>query len=340
MSGTTKVTGPGDILQIFGGIQATGVLTAALKLGLFAAIDRGAGDADAVARSIECPARTTRILLDATVAIGLVEKKGATYALTSAASNHLVPGKPQYVGDVANIFSSSMIWTELAHLDAVVRNGGTLLAEHAETEKNPFWEMFAQSSAAMAMPTAQAIVGLLGEHLAKKPKARVLDVAAGSGIHGYTLAKAVPTVELTQIDWPNVLEKSKAWQDRLGVDAARVTRIAGSFFDVDWKGPYDVVLLCNVYHHFDDATCVTITKKAAQALAPGGKLVVEEFLYDPEIANPMGAMFGVLMMAWTRKGQTYAASDIARWAKEAGLGAAHVEPSRTGPSSLVIVDKG
>ena len=53
----------------------------------------------------------------------------------------------------------------------MVRNGGTLLAEHAETEKNPFWEMFAQSSAAMAMPTAQAIVGLLGEHLAKKPKA-------------------------------------------------------------------------------------------------------------------------------------------------------------------------
>ena len=124
------------------------------------------------------------------------------------------------------------------------------------------------------------------------------------------------------------------------MEEARVTRIAGSFFDVDWKGPYDVVLLCNVYHHFDDATCVAITKKAAQALAPGGKLVVEEFLYDPEIGNPMGAMFGVIMMAWTHKGQTYAATDIARWGQQCGLGAAHVEPSRTGPSSLVIMDKG
>lgn len=218
MSGTTKVTGPGDIMQIFGGIQATGVLTAALKLGVFAAMERGATDADAIAKAIECPERTTRVLLDATVAIGLVEKKGTTYALTPVASNHLVPGKPQYLGDAANIFSSPMIWGELAHLDAVVRNGGTLLTEHAETAKNPFWEMFAQSSAAMATPTAHAIVGLVGEHLKKKPNARVLDVAAGSGIHGYTI-------------------------------------------------------------------------------------------------------------------------DIARWGKECGLGAAHVEPSRTGPSSLVVMDK-
>jgi hypothetical protein len=41
-----------------------------------------------------------------------------------------------------------------------------------------------------------------------------------------------------------------------------------------------------------------------------------------------------------RKGQTYAATDIARWAKEAGLSTAiHVEASKTGPSSHVIVDK-
>jgi 2-polyprenyl-3-methyl-5-hydroxy-6-metoxy-1,4-benzoquinol methylase len=339
MSGTNKVTGPADIMQIFGGVQATGVLTAGIKLGLFGAIDRGASDVDAVARATECPARTTRILLDATVAIGLVEKKGTTYSLTAAARDHLVPGKPQYLGDVANIFSNPMLWHEFGRLDAVARHDGTLLESHAETEKNPFWETFAQSSAALAMPTGQQLAELLGEHLAKKPKARVLDVAAGSGIHGYSLAKAVPTVELTQIDWPNVLEKSKVWQDRMGVEAARVSRIPGSFFEVDWKGPYDVVTLCNVYHHFDDPTCLTITKKAAAALAPGGKLVVEEFLYDAEIANPMGAMFAVIMMAWSRKGQTYSAGDITRWAKESGLGASHVEPNRAGPSSLMIIDK-
>jgi hypothetical protein len=94
-------------------------LNAAVKLGVFGAIDRGAHDAAAIARALECPPRSTRILLDAL----------------------------------------------------------TLRADHAETPGNPFWESFARSSAAMAFPAAMALDRILADHLASKPKAKVLDVA-------------------------------------------------------------------------------------------------------------------------------------------------------------------
>jgi 2-polyprenyl-3-methyl-5-hydroxy-6-metoxy-1,4-benzoquinol methylase len=329
---------PGTIFQLFGALQASAVLNAAVKLGVFGAIDRSAHEATAIARALECPPRSTRILLDALVAIGLVTKSGETYDATPLARDHLVPGKPMYVGDVANIFTSPMVWTEMARFDEVVRNDGTLRADHAETPGNPFWESFARSSAAMALPAAMALDGILGDHLASKPKAKVLDVAAGSGIFGATLAKR-PNVETTLLDWPNVLAESEVWLQRLGVDRSHVKTIAGDFFQVNWEGPHDVILLCNVLHHFDDATCAGILKKASNALAPGGKVAVLEFLYDAEIRNPMGAMFATLMLAWTRHGQTYSAGDIDRWSKAAGFASTRVVPLQGMPASYVIADK-
>lgn len=56
----------------------------------------------------------------------------------------------------------------------------------------------------MAFPASAALDGLLAAWIAgKKTKVRVLDIAAGSGIYGFTLAKHA-IVELTALDWPNV----------------------------------------------------------------------------------------------------------------------------------------
>jgi C-methyltransferase len=329
---------PGMIFQLLGALQASAVLNAAIQLGVFGVLDAGAQETEAIARGLDCPPRSTRILLDALVVTGLVTKDGDAYACTKVARDHLVVGKPMYVGHVANIFTAPMIWNEMSRFADVVRNDGTLRRDHAETPDHPFWSNFARSSAGMAFPLSAALDGLLADHLEPKTKASVLDVAAGSGIFGATLARR-PNVDVTLLDWPNVLAESDIWLDRLGTDRSRVKTIAGDFFSVSWDGPHDVVLLCNVLHHFDDATCAGIIRKAADALAPGGKLAVLEFLYDPELKNPAGAMFSILMLAWTRHGQTWSQGDIARWSKAAGLEPPRVVAQPGMPESFVLIDK-
>ena len=308
------------------------------RSGIFAAVAKGARTGPQIAEAIKAPARSTAVVLDGLAVLGLLAKSGASYTNTPLAEEHLVPGKPMYMGDMTGIFGSSMMWSGYARLTEAVKNDGTVMTEHAETPKNPFWEAFARSSASMAFPTAGMLAGMLGEWIAKKPKVRALDIAAGSGIYGLTLAKS-PNVDMTLLDWPNVLVETKKWAGRLEADPSRVHYIEGNLFDVDYNGPYDLVVLSHVYHHFDDATCLALTKKVASALAPGGRVAINDFIYDEALANPMGAMFRSTMLMWTRKGTTYTEADYRRWLGEAGLHVTEVRASQGMPSSVVVAEK-
>ncbi len=57
----------------------------------------------------------------------------------------------------------------------------------------------------------------------------------------------------------------------------RVVMQAGDALTDDLgESVYDLILMCNVVHHFDDAENRIVTEKAARALRPGGVLVIAE----------------------------------------------------------------
>lgn len=333
-----RAMGPEAIMQMMQGAVASAVLKAGVEVNAFGALEAGPLDAKGAASRIGAPERTTRILFDALAVLGLVVKADGKYALTPAARDHLVPGKPMYLGDVTNIFNGPMLWPALPQLAQAVKSGGTVMESHAETPAHPFWETFAQSSAAMAFPAAMALDAYVGAFLAGKPRARVLDVACGSGIVGLTLAKH-PNVEVTLLDWPNVLDKTKTWAQRLEADASRVKYLPGNFFEIDWKGPYDLVVLSHVYHHFDDATCRTITRKAAAALEADGRIAINDMVHDASLANPGATMFSVIMMLWTRKGEAFTLADYSRWLKDGGFAEPSVHPAPGMPASWMIAQR-
>ncbi len=207
------------------------------------------------------------------------------------------------MGDLAQIFTSSMFFSASDKVAEAVLHDGAVMAEHAETPGHSFW----RSSHGRRQPwpaSRRALDGLLAPWFAGRDKVRVLDIAAGSGLYGFTLASR-PNVHLTSLDWPNVLVETRRWAARAGVDPTRVRYIEGNLFEVDYQGPYDLILLSHVYHHFDAPTCAGLTKRVAASLAPGGRVAVQDFLYDTELKNPMGALFALSMLMWTRKGQTY-----------------------------------
>jgi 2-polyprenyl-3-methyl-5-hydroxy-6-metoxy-1,4-benzoquinol methylase len=329
--------GPQTIMNMFQAAQATAVLCSAVELGVFAQLADGGKDAAALARRVRCPERSARILLDALVALGLLGKERGTFRLTPAAETHLVPGTPGYIGDFAGLIGSQTLWTGLGRLSEAIRAGGTVLPDHAETPKHPFWETFAKSSGSLAIPAATALEGLLHEWIAQKSRVRVLDIATGSGIYGFTLLRRNANVELTALDWPNVLAETRQWAERLGVDRARVRYLEGDLFETEYGGPFDLVLLSHVYHHFAPTTCRALTRKVAEAVVPGGRIAVHDFLAGDD--NPGAAMFSVMMLAWTREGQAYSADDYRAWFREAGLKALGVHASAPLPTSFLFAEK-
>jgi 2-polyprenyl-3-methyl-5-hydroxy-6-metoxy-1,4-benzoquinol methylase len=148
---------------------------------------------------------------------------------------------------------------------------------------------------------------------------RILDVAAGHGLFGITLAERYPQAHITALDWPNVLAVAAEHARAAGV-AARHSLRPGSAFDTDWGGPYDVVLLTNFLHHFDLPTCRQLAAKAHAALAPGGRAITLEFIPEADRITPAStAIFALTMLATTAHGDAYTFAEYQKVFAEAGF---------------------
>src|SRR5471032_1331336 len=98
------------------------------------------------------------------------------------------------------------------------------------------WVTFARSMAPITTPAAEFIAQLTGMPQGKA--CRILDIAAGHGMYGITMAKHNPNAEVTAVDWPNVLEVAKEHAEAAGV-GARFSTQPGSAFDNDLGTGYD-----------------------------------------------------------------------------------------------------
>jgi 2-polyprenyl-3-methyl-5-hydroxy-6-metoxy-1,4-benzoquinol methylase len=189
-------------------------------------------------------------------------------------------------------------------LTAAVRRGGTAISDEGTvSHDNPIWVAFARAMGPMMQMPAQLLAGLIGGD--KAQPLRVLDVAAGHGLFGITIATHYPQAHVTALDWQNVLAVATENAARAKVADRHALR-PGSAFDVDWGGPYDIVLLTNFLHHFDVPTCEQLAAKALAALAPGGRALTLEFIPEPDrISPPPTATFALTMLATTAHGDAY-----------------------------------
>src|SRR5262249_47305828 len=142
--------------------------------------------------------------------------------------------------------------------------------EGTVSHDNPIWVAFAREMAPLMQMPARLLAGLAGGDGDAGRPLRVLDVAAGHGLFGITIAERHPQAHITALDWPNVLAVAEDDARGAGV-AGRYALRPGSAFDVDWGGPYDVVLLTNFLHHFDIPACEQLAARSYAALAPGGR---------------------------------------------------------------------
>jgi 2-polyprenyl-3-methyl-5-hydroxy-6-metoxy-1,4-benzoquinol methylase len=168
---------------------------------------------------------------------------------------------------------------------------------------------------------------------------RVLDIAAGHGLFGIEVAKQNPQAHVVSQDWAPVLEVAKNNAAKAGV-ADRFETLPGSAFDVEFGGPYDIVLLTNFLHHFDRATCVALLKKVHAALKPGGRVATLDFVPNEDrVSPPMAAAFALTMLASTASGDAYTFAEYKSMYEEAGFVKAMAQQVPGGPHTVVLGER-
>jgi 2-polyprenyl-3-methyl-5-hydroxy-6-metoxy-1,4-benzoquinol methylase len=181
---------------------------------------------------------------------------------------------------------------------------------------------------------AESVAALIAASAAKKWK--VLDVAAGHGLFGITVARHNPNAEIFAVDWPAVLAVARENASGAGV-AARHRTLPGSAFDVEFGTGYDVALVTNFLHHFDPPTCEILLRKVHAALAPGGFAVTVEFVPNEDRVSPaIPAMFPLTMLASTPAGDAYTYSDLERMFRNAGFRRSEIHALPPSPLSALV----
>jgi 2-polyprenyl-3-methyl-5-hydroxy-6-metoxy-1,4-benzoquinol methylase len=319
--------------------QKTEALRAAIELDLFTLIAAGHRTADKLAAVCEAAPRGVRILADYLTLLGFLQKRDDQYELTPDANVFLNRASPAYLGGVTEFLLTPQLRECFLHLAKAVRRGGTATSDEGTVSyDNPIWVAFARAMAPLMRPPAKLLVDLVGGD--QQQPLRVLDVAAGHGLFGLMIAERYPRARITALDWPNVLAVAVENGQRMGV-ADRLTLRPGSAFDIDWGGPYDLVLLTNFLHHFDVPGCEKLAAKALAALAPGGRAITLEFIPNPDrISPPMTATFALTMLASTAHGDAYTFAEYEQIFARAGFNRSEFHPLPPTAQQAVVSYKG
>jgi ubiquinone/menaquinone biosynthesis C-methylase UbiE len=305
--------------------ERTEALRTAIELDIFTQIASGNRTAAQLASVCQAAPRGIRILADFLTVCGFLRKNADQYELTADSEFYLNRRSPAYLGGTVDFLLTDQLRSCFHNLTAAVRRGGTAISEEGTVSyDNPIWVAFARAMAPLMYLPAKLLTNLIGGD-AGQPL-RVLDVAAGHGLFGITVAKAYPQSRITALDWPNVLAVAGENAGQAGV-AERHTLLPGSAFDVDWGGPYDIVLLTNFLHHFDIPTCEKVAKKAYASLAMGGRALTLDFIPEPDrVSPPSAANFALTMLATTAHGDAYTFAEYQQMFAKAGFGRSEFHP--------------
>jgi SAM-dependent methyltransferase len=121
--------------------------------------------------------------------------------------------------------------------------------------------------------------------------------------------------------------------------AGRYETIAGSAFEADFGGGYDLVLLTNFLHHFDPPTCESLLRKVHAALKPGGRAVTLEFVPNEDrVSPPIPASFSMMMLGSTPAGDAYTFPELDSMFRRAGFSGSRAH-SMPGPETVIVSRK-
>jgi SAM-dependent methyltransferase len=316
--------------------QRSAALKSAIDLDVFTAIDDGDKTTSALAARCRASERGMRILCDYLATIGLLTKSAGTYHLTPESASFLSTRSTAYLGTTARFLLRPELKHNFEALTEAVRRGGVPPSgDNSVADENPIWVEFARSMGPMMVPAAHAIADLVA---GTSGALNVLDIAAGHGLFGITIAQRNPLAQIVAADWPAVLEVASEHARSVQVQD-RYRTLPGDAFKVDFPNVFDVALVTNFLHHFDPLTCTNFLRKVYAALAPGGRVVVLEFVPNPDrVSPPVPARFSLAMLAGTPSGDAYTFAELQHQLEGAGFRNVSAHPSPT-PETILLAHK-
>jgi len=312
------------------------ILRAALELQIFAALKPAPKSAEALAKELTIDTRGAQVLLDALVGLELIEKREDRYRLGETAELYLVPTSPLFMGDYLNISEDlAKAWSGLTE---AIRTGKPAMEVNLDQKAEEFFPRLAATLFPMNYTTAQMAARDLKVDLLTAG-ARVLDIAAGSGVWSIPMAQQNKGVQVDVLDFPAVLSVTREFANRYEV-ANQYRYLEGNWRDVELeRAAYDIIILGHICHSEGWKLTEMLLSKCREALKSDGRLVIAEFMPNESRTEPAWPlMFAVNMYLLTTDGCVFSEKELIDLAVSKGYSEAfRLELPFWGKASPVVV---
>jgi len=306
---------PGIILNLRDRQYAAELIAAALlHFDLFSWLGENPGATpEKIGADLGMVARPLDVLLTLCRAYGfLASNSVGGVELTTTGREVLVSGSPWFLGAYyALIRDTPIVRTFLE----VLRNGapGSWQAKadgsdwHKSMLDPEFARGFTELMNCRGLVFGQALAAAVGPHLGARR--HLLDVGGGSGVDSSTMVAAHPQLSATVLEQAPVDAIVRGELARHGLED-RVAVLTADMFAAAWPET-DILLLSNVLYDWDVAEVRVLLERAAQALVPGGLLIIHDaFIHDAKAGPVEVAEYSALLMNITQ-GKCYSPAEHA-----------------------------
>ncbi len=271
-------------------------LYAALDLGLFTQIARGADTIAALAAAMDVSALNAERLVVACLAMGIVTETDGRLANEADAQRYLLADAPGYA-------AAWMTFTR-PQVSEWFRLTEHLRSKAPPTRLGSFAELTVAE--ARAYHAATFAIGLgAGRRFARQVdlsgRTRLLDLGGGSGAYSIAAVEAYPGLSAVVFDLPPVVEVARDYIAEAGA-ADRVSLVAGDFTRDPLPEGADAVVMASNLPLYDDAAIAAVVARAHAALLPGGEMHLVGEMLDDDRRGPLDAAMWGLSEALTGGG--------------------------------------
>lgn len=297
----------------------------ATKLGVFEALGPGALTAQEVAARCRTHPGATRTLLNTLVSAGYLRAAGDAYKLAAPARKWLLKESPHSLYD--SILFRFLEWEWIGRLEDFIQSGEPL--KFHETMTPHEWSLYQRGMYALARLAAPELV-----RRTPVPKGArdLLDIGGSHGYFSVAFCRRHPGLRGVVLELPQAIEHAAPLLAGEGMGERVVHRAGDALSDDLGAGVYDLVLMSQLAHHFDEATNRALVRRIARALRPGGALVIQEIIRR-ESPGEGGQLAGLgdLYFALTSKAGAWSFGEMAGWQRAAGLAPKRPVPFRSLP---------
>jgi SAM-dependent methyltransferase len=288
------------------------ILLTAIELDLFTAVGEGASAAE-VARNAATEPRATEMLLNALAALGALAKSAGIFRNTAETAQHLAAASPECERDA--LMHTVHMWDRWSTLTECVRTGAAQNLNEIEGRGEKWIGAFIAAMHRTGKERAPEIAEAVGAAGVR----RMLDVGGGSGAYSIAFAQADPELRAEILDLEPVLPIAQAHIARAGL-SKRVTTRAGDLRRDPLGEGLDLILLSAICHMLSVEENRDLLRRALEALAPRGRVVIRDFILNRDKTGPpAAAIFSLNMLVGTAGGASYSEIEYTVWLEEAGF---------------------